>query len=150
MCKTVYPIFAICVALWFTGCRPADDALIVPGKRVGSIVLGRTRLVDVSGPDGHVLGLFARQGMSFGVDSHSTVNDIDISKRTYTTKEGLGVGDTEDRIRQVYGAPDVSQIPLMAGSVQKATFAKRALHYHGIRWLIDDEGHAYMIMVSEQ
>jgi hypothetical protein len=65
------------------------------------------------------------------------------------TKEGLTVGDTEQAIVDAYGKGEIVSIPIMAGSVQKATYSNHALHYPGIRWVIGEDGKVTSIFVSE-
>jgi hypothetical protein len=143
-------IIVLCAASTLLGCRPPNDNLIVPGKRVGNVDLRYTRFQEVSDQEGRVLNKYEQLGLDFSSDGYSKISCIDVFKNTYKTKEGLGVGDTKERVISVYGTPEVVDIPLMAGNVQKGLLAKGALHYPGITWLIDKDGKVWMVDVSRK
>jgi hypothetical protein len=143
-------VIILCVTFLLLGCRPPNDTLIIPGKRVGNVDLRHTRFQEVSDGEGRVLKKYIDQGIYFGADGYSKISDIEVINKTYRTKEGLGVGDTEEKVKSVYGTPEVTDIPLMAGSVHKGTLANRALHYPGVKWVIDGNGTVSMVIVSEK
>ena len=142
---------AIAVVLFFgillSGCRAPEDNLIIPGKRVGSLVIGHTRASEV-GVNGSVADKYNNQGLGISFDQHLRIDAIRLNRPNYRTKEGLTVGDTEAAIVAAYGKGEIVSIPIMAGNEQKATYSNHALHYPGIRWAIGEDGKVKSILVS--
>ena len=145
-------VFSLLVALLLVGCGPPDDPLIVPGKRVGNLVPGTTRMSSVVGPSGYVLPPFDERGVTFTPDGQdgAKVGTITVSTVHYRTKEGLGVGDTSVSVRSAYGAPEVLTVTPMAVKDRPGIYASRALHYPGIRWLVDEDGVVRFVQVMKE
>ena len=139
---------ALLLSVFLFGCSPPKDALIVPAKRVGEIEIGRTKASEVGTGDGSVYEKSSAEGLSIGFDEHLRVYSIEVLSRGYKTEKGLGVGSMESTVVSTYGKPEVIEVPLMAGNVQKGTLAKRALHYPGIRYLLDDQHQVMSVIVS--
>jgi len=145
-------VVSILVTLFLIGCGPPDDPLIVPGKRVGDVVPGDTRMSKVVGPSGYVMPPFDERGVTFLADGQdgTKVGTITVSTVHYRTKEGLGVGDTSVSVRSAYGAPEVLTVSPMAVKDRPGIFASRALHYPGIRWLVDEDGVVRFVQVMKE
>lgn len=141
---------SVFLVLPLASCGNANDNLIIPGRRVGDVDMRHKNFEEVSDREGRVLKKYQQLGLSIDSDGHSQISDIEVFGENYKTKEGLGIGDTEERVKLVYGTPEVLEVPLMAGNVRKGILAKRALHYPGIMWLIDDKGKVYAVIVSKQ
>jgi len=131
------------------GCRAPHDNLIVPGKRVGSLVINHTRASEV-GVNGSVADKYNDQGLGISFGQNMRIDGVHVTRPNYKTKEGLTVGDTEQAIVNAYGKGEIVSIPIMAGRVQKATYSNRALHYPGIRWVIGEDGKVTSIFVSAE
>jgi ribosomal protein S5 len=129
------------------GCRAPNDALIVPGKRVGNIEIGKTK-ADQVGVNGSISDEYNNKGLGIGFDLNLRVNSVRVNQANYSTREGLRVGSTEKEVVAAYGPGEVVTIPIMAGKVQKALLSDHARHYHGIRWAIGPDGRVSMIIVS--
>jgi hypothetical protein len=146
---------AFCV-LGVTGCSTGslvrssvrqDDALIVPGHRVGSLVLGRTSAAEIGKGDGSVDETYGRQGLRIGLGDGMRVNAIEVTKRNYTTSGGLGVGDSASAVIGKLGTPELVDLPLRAGNRVKAFLARGALAYPGIIFLMNPAGRVASIVV---
>jgi hypothetical protein len=145
-------IFRACtffIILHLLGCSPPKDNLIIPGKRVGEIEIGRTKSSDVGKGDGSVSEKYSAQKLSIAFDGNR-VSAVEVFGRNYQTKLGIGVGDSEERVTAAYGRPEITEVPLMGGSQQVGTLAKRALHYPGIRYLLNDQHRVASIIVSAE
>lgn len=137
----------LCFGIQLSGCHVPQDNLIVPGKRVGSLVVGHTKGNEV-GVNGSVSGKYNDQGLGISFDQNLRIDAVHVTRPNYKTKEGLTVGDTKKAIVAAYGEGEIVSIPIMAGNVQKATYSNRALHYHGIRWVIGEGDKVTSIFVS--
>jgi hypothetical protein len=129
------------------GCRAPNDTMIVPGKRVGNIVIDKTKASQL-GVDGAVSDEYNNKGLGIGFDQNLRVNSVSVSRPNYATAQGLTVGSSESALVTAYGTGEVVTIPLMAGKVQKGILFSRARHYPGIRWAIGPDGNVAMIFVS--
>jgi hypothetical protein len=143
---TVMVVFVLTMAL--TGCSSPKDRLIIPGVRVGRIVIGKTTVRDVGTGDGSIYEKYATERLDFGFDSRLRVSAIEVFARNYSTTEGLGVGDTESSVVAKYGTPEIVDVPLMAGRERVGTIANRALHYSGIRFVVDQNQKITSIIVT--
>ena len=140
-------ILLLCFGILLGGCHAPQDSLIVPGKRVGSLVVGHTKANEV-GVNGSVSSKYNDQGLGISFDQNLRIDAVHVTRPNYKTKEGLTVGDTEKTIVATYGKGDIVSIPIMAGNVQKATYSNHALHYPGIRWVIGEGDKVTSIFVS--
>lgn len=141
---------ALSLALIVVGCNPPKDSLIIPGKRVGNIVIGRTKASDIDDRNGHLLEVYNTRGLGIGVDDRLRVNAIEVTQPNYSTAKGIRVGENEDAVVTAYGEPEIVDVPLTTGTMRKGTLAKRALHYPGIRFLVNDQHQITSIIVSSQ
>ena len=149
MTKRSEVLGALFLALIIVGCNAPDDFLIVPGKRVGSIVIGRTKASEIDDNNGHLLDVYNNRYLSIGVDLHSRVGSVEIYKPNYTTTKGIRVGARESAVVAAYGQPDeIVEVPIMAGKVQIALHCKRAFHYPGILFLMDEHHQVHSIIVN--
>jgi hypothetical protein len=73
-------------------CQAPNDNIIVPGKRVGRIVIGHTKASEVGPGDGSVSSEYNNQGFGFGFDQHLRVDSIDVTRSNFRTREGLSIG----------------------------------------------------------
>ena len=138
----------IVMVLLLAACSLPRDCLIVPGTRVGEIAIKRTKASDIGIGDGSVYEKYHAQKLSIGFDQHLRVNAIEVFGQNYRTKEGIRAGDTEDAVIKEYGKAEIVDVPLMAGAIQKGTLSDRALHYHGIRFLLNKDHQITSIIVS--
>jgi hypothetical protein len=139
----------LCFGILVSGCRAPQDNLIVPGKRVGILVVGRTKANEV-GVNGSVSDKYNDRGLGISFDQNLRIDAVHVTRSNYKTKEGLTVGDTEDKIVAVYGKGEIVNIPIMAGNVQKATYSNHALRYPGIHWVIGEDDNVTSIFVSQE
>jgi hypothetical protein len=137
----------LCFGILLSGCRAPQDNLIVPGKRVGGLVVGHTKANEV-GVNGSVSDKYNDQGLGISFDQNLRIYAVHVTRPNYKTKEGLTVGDAEGAIVAAYGKGEIVSIPIMAGNVQKATYSNHALHYPGIRWVIGEGDKVTSIFVS--
>jgi len=148
--KVLAPFIIIMTLL---GCRAPDDHLIIPGKRVGKLVVGRTKASEV-GVNGSISDEYNRQYLGIGFsrdkDNELKIDSVDVTRPNYRTREGLTVGSTQDEVIAKYGKPELVDIPIMAGKVQKGTLSNNALHYKGIRWVLGADKRVTMIIVSSE
>jgi hypothetical protein len=115
---------------------------------VGEIAINRTKASDVGVGDGSIDDKYNAKKLSIGFDPHLRVNVIEVFGQNYRTKEGIGVGDTESAVIKEYGKPEIVDVPLMAGPIRKGTLSDRALHYHGILFLVNKDHRITSIIVS--
>jgi len=118
---------------------PIDDDRIVPGVRVGVVVLGMTapELLRVRGDpdkvgrsdDGVEHRYYYGADMVVMVRGH--VFAIDTAAPRYRTAEDLGVGSSELRVKTVYGSPCGSRVWPSGGY---------SYYYRGIAWGFDVRG----------
>jgi hypothetical protein len=147
MMKSIVSILFLGILL--SGCRAPQDNLIVPGKRVGALMIGRTKGNDI-GVDGRVADKYTDQGLGIGFDKNLRIASIHVTRPNYKTKEGLTVGDSEKAVQDAYGKGETVTIPILGGNQQKAVFSNNALHYPGIRWVIGNDGKVASILVSAE
>jgi hypothetical protein len=153
-------IVLLSMTLIFAGCHPSDDHVIVPGLRVGNLVIDRTNADEVSingsievSINGSITEKYNKQGLGFGFyrdpqDQLLKFASVIVTRPNYRTKEGLSVGSSEEDVIAKYGKPELVDIPIMAGNTQKGMLSKDALHYSGIRWVIGADKRVEMIIVS--
>jgi len=139
--------FFLCVGILLSGCSAPKDNLIVPGRRVGSLVIGHTKADEV-GVNGSVSDKYNDQGLGISFDQSLRIDAVHVTRPNYKTKEGLTVGDTEKAIVAAYGKGEIVSIPILAGNEQKAVYSNHALHYPGIRWVIGEGDKVTSILVS--
>ncbi len=145
--KSIVSIFLLAALL--SGCRAPHDNLIIPGKRVGSLMIGRTEANEI-GVNGKVANKYTDQGLGIGFDKNLRIASVHVTRSNYRTKEGLTVGDSAKAVLDTYGKAETVTIPIMGGDQQKAVFSNNALHYPGIRWVIGSDGKVASILVSAE
>jgi hypothetical protein len=139
----------LCSLLLVSACHHVpNDSLIVPGIRVGNLELGHDREIAFE-KDGRLKAKYNDQGLSIGI-RHSILSVIEITRDNYKTAEGIGIGSTEAEIISKYGSGKIVAIPLMNGKTQIALLSKRAIHYPGICFSINDQGKVRSIMVTNE
>ncbi len=141
-------LLGLAVLLLLSGCSIQNDHLIVPGKRVGRVVLGH----NPPGPeDPSAVAEFKSANLAIGLNADNAVNGISVTGGDYKTDDGIRLGSKEDAVVAVYGSPEIIEVPLMGGPTVKGTFSKRALQYRsrGIIFLIDPHGLVWGIMVGD-
>jgi hypothetical protein len=131
-------------------CSAPNDNIIVPGKRVGNIVIGHTKDSEVGPGDGSISAEYNNEGLGFGFNLHRRVTSIDVSRSNFRTREGLAVGSTEQQVVAAYGPGEIVNVPIMDGEKQKGLLSNHARHYRGIRWLIAPDHRVWMIMVDSE
>lgn len=131
--------------------KPADDNLIVPGRRIGLVyvgmplpealrILGTPIRTNFSHPDGDpTFGAYSfASGITLVVrGSAQRVISLTSDSRTFKTREGLSVGSSEADIRLALGIPTRRRVPTPRVVV---------LHYPGIEISLD-EGRVDLIVL---
>ena len=85
------------------GCHAPNDNRIIPGERVGKIVIGHTKASEVGPGDGSISDEYNNQGFGFGFDQQLKVDSIDVTRSNFRTREGLSAGSTEQEVVAAYG-----------------------------------------------
>lgn len=124
----------------------ANQCTIVAGQGCGDLKVEKSKRSDVFRNDGdekryHDAGF----DMSFGRDD--ILDTIVVDNRRYQTDLGLSVGDDEEKVRRIYGAPQkIRRLTLSKGGEPIGFVGDRTLVYPGI-WFVISKDKVWAIMV---
>jgi hypothetical protein len=148
--RTHLALTAMALMMALLACSVPNDNIIVPGERVGKIVISRTKARDIGPGDGSISPAITDLGISLGLDIHLRVSSIEVRKPNFQTISGLKVGSTEDEVKSVNGYRPESELPLLSGGRRIGTLATRVLSYPGIDFVLDANHHVAAILVAKK
>jgi len=142
----------VCIML-FSGCGVGSDQsnkvedvqLIIPGKRVGPFIIGRTTKKAILGQDTpEKRDKYFKQGIEFSFNRFDHLSAITIHTHKFETSEGVKVGSSMSKVHKVYGEPLFDHIKDPAGEVDLPGYV-----YDGITFL-EYNGSVAAIIVMEK
>lgn len=108
----------------------ANDNLIIPGIGVGNL------LIDHQIPQEPIRQQFETESV-FVSGSEGKIKSIFITNPTYKTKEGLKVGDSIQKVFEIFGDGKGVVYPLLKGNIQVGNIGD-SISYSGIIFIFKD------------
>jgi hypothetical protein len=105
---------------------------LVPGIGAGCFTVNATKRAQL---DPKTEKDYLEKGIRFFFGDDDTLAAI-VSEKTCKTDKGISVGDSEDRVKELYGKPKIIQTPLSKGSVTVGTVGEKTLAYSGVHFII--------------
>ncbi len=121
---------AIILTFFITFYANAKDNLVSPGIGVATLFIGNLYPTD------HKRREYADKGVFFS-GSDEIINSIWIESSMYETKEGIKIGDSLERVLQVFGKKKSVELSWLKGGVKKANMSE-AIAYEGITFTINN------------
>jgi hypothetical protein len=116
----------------------ARPCILVAGAGCGNLIVDKTKRADFL-PDLETEKRFASEGLTFSFRAGDVLDTIVATGKEFKTNSGVGPGDTEKHVRQVYGKPTITKATLRKGELEIGTVGERVLVYPGIRFVISKE-----------
>jgi hypothetical protein len=138
-------VVILAINAWGQSAAPGSPCVLVAGSGCGNLVIEKTRRIDVF-VDAQTEKWFASQGLAFSFRAGDVLDTIVATSKDFKTNLGVSPGDTETRVRQLYGKPIVAKGTLRKGEADVGTLGDRVLAYPGVRFVIS-KGKVWAIVI---
>lgn len=134
-------VVLILLSIFLTSCAGNAKAdMIIPGSSVGKYVLNETTRESV-GED--------EEGVFLTFNEGKELTGIFVTSTKYKTDKGLAVGDSSDKVLEIYGDSDVQSMDIEKSGTVIGSMGD-SLSYPGIKFVINDGVISGIVVLPKQ